>query len=205
MNIMGTQMKVMMGIVSVVIASVGYILYIIATLRSERNGKTGTAPHPLSWGLFGFLTATGWLVQVRQGGMAGSWCLGVTAAFCFVIAAVSWIHHRWVFAWDEWVLVGSGVVLFGFCLATKTPFWSALLATSADFAGYYPTLKKGWLMPWRDSPRNFMFNSVKCIPALMALSLYSWSNCIYLVMLLVMNGFVAFMLVSRRKHLGGAP
>ncbi len=195
--------RLFMGYLSVIIAIGGYLLYIASMYKNGQGHERQIKPHPLSWVMFGFLTMTGWLIQEANGGQAGSWCLGVTAAFCFVIAGVSYFKYRseWRFAADEWAAVAAGVLLFVFYLLTKNAVISATLATGADFVLYWPTVKKGWLYPHTDNPVNFAFNSVKCIPALLALSVLSYSTSVYLWMLLVMNGLVALMLLARRGYL----
>ena len=192
--------KLFMGYLSVIITVSGYLLYIASMYKNERGHLRNVKPHPLSWAMFGFLTLTGWLVQEASGGQAGSWCLGVTGAFCFVIAGVSYVKYRreWSFAWDDWAAVAGGILLFVFYFVTKDTIISATLATGADFILYWPTVKKGWLHPHSDNPLNFAFNSVKCIPALLALTVFSYGTTVYLLMLLMMNGLVALMLVARR-------
>ena len=194
--------KLFMGYLSLIITITGYLLYISSMYRRDQAPDKQIKPHPLSWGLFGFLTATGWLVQVAMNGQAGSWTLGVTAAFCFLIAALSFFKYQWTFDLRDWLEISAGVVLFVFYLITKTPTLSATLATLADVAGYGPTVRKGWLRPWTDNPVSFIFNSIKCIPALLALSSYSWATTAYLSMLVVVNAGVAVMLLARRKYLG---
>ena len=49
-----------LGILSVAVAIVAAIIYVIQTLRGE------VRPHPLSWFLFGVLSATGYWVQRDQ-------------------------------------------------------------------------------------------------------------------------------------------
>ncbi|MCL4391859.1 hypothetical protein M1413_00800 [Patescibacteria group bacterium] len=191
--------KVLWGYLSVGITLAGYAIYIASMYRTTEPKKR-IKPHPLSWALFGFLTATGWLIQKSQDGQAGSWCLGVTALFCFVIAGISFWKYPWKFEWKDWVWIVAGMALFLFYLITKTPTLSATLATLADLVGYGPTLRKGWREPHTDNPTNFAFNSAKCIPALLALASYSWATMVYLVMLTIMNGGVTFMLIARRAR-----
>ena len=195
--------KLFMGYLSVVITVGGYLLYIASMYKNEQGHARQVKPHPLSWVMFGFLTLTGWLVQEAGGGKAGSWCLGVTGVFCFVIAGVSYIKYRreWRFSLDEWASVAGGILLFAFYLVTNDAVLSATLAIGADLVFYWPTVKKGWLYPHTDNPVNFVFNSVKCIPSLLALSTVSYITSGYLWMLLVMNGLVAIMLWLRRIQL----
>ena len=59
-----------MGALAVVITLVAYGIYVWQTLRGEAR------PHPLSWLIFGILTATSYLVQrdeAARAPAAGSW------------------------------------------------------------------------------------------------------------------------------------
>ncbi len=195
--------KLFLGYLSVVVTVGGYLLYLASMYKHEAGHQKLVKPHPLSWVMFGFLTLTGWMVQEAGGAQAGSWCLGVTGVFCFVIAAATYLKYRseWRFTRDEWGAVAGGAILFSFYLVTKSAALSATLATGAGFVLYWPTVKKGWARPYSDNPVNFTFNSVKCIPALLALSVVTYSTSVYLWMLLVMNGLVALMLWARRGYL----
>jgi hypothetical protein len=193
--------KVFMGYLSVIIALGGYLLYIASMYKGASSAGEEIRPHPLSWALFGLLTAIGGLIQTAGGGEAGSWCLVVTAAFCFIIAGLSYAKYEWQFSRGDYLWIVVGIFLFLFYLFTKNPTLSVTLAIFADLAGYGPTIKKGWHQPSTDNPVNFVFNSAKCVPALFALSSYSWDTSGYLWMLLVVNGLVAIMLIARKAYL----
>jgi hypothetical protein len=121
-----------------------------------------------------------------------------------LIATISFRKYYWEFTRSDWAWIFVGVALFVFYFLTKSATLSALLATLADLAGYVPTVKKAWRFPNTDNPVGFAFNSVKCIPALLALSSYSLATCVYLVMLLVANGGMVAMLIARREYLRNA-
>ena len=204
--------------VAVAVTICGYVIYIWQMFPAQ--GHSPAKPHPLSWVLFGFLTATGWVVQEAQGAQEGSWCLGVTAGFCFLIAGVSFWRFRedWRRSWADIDNIRLDIVvtilaLILFVASLPTRYYTELATTSvifaagADFVSYLPTFKKAWNRPEEDSATNFAYNSIKCLPALLALGSYSFATAAYLVMLLIVNGFFsAFLLVWRkvrpawRKH-----
>ena len=92
---LGLDLKLFWAFLSAAITLTGYAIY-ISQMFPQRGG-TAVKPEPLSWVIFGFLTATGALVQLAQGGDAGSWCLLITAAACFVIAG--WSYLKWRSEW----------------------------------------------------------------------------------------------------------
>ncbi len=185
-----------MGALSVVVMLVAYSIYLWQTARAE-----GVRPHPFSWFLWGVVTGVVYLVQIAQGGGAGSWVVGFTAAFCLLIGAVSLFKHRWRFSLFDWFSLGAGLLVFGYYLLSKNPTWSAILATTTDVIGYASTIKKGWAEPHKDSAASFALNSAKFVPSLFALGSYSLATWLYPATLVLMNGGVAAMLLLRRRRL----
>jgi hypothetical protein len=198
----GLPLKLSFAYLSVIIALAGYAIYISEMCAPDP--QHAVRPHPLSWTGFGFLTGAGWLIQVSQGAEAGSWCLGVTAAACLLIAGVSFAKFdRQEWELDRWSVGAAlaGIALFFVSFATRSePGWalgSAVCATLADLAFYYPTIKKARRTPKEESAINFAFNSAKCIPAYLALDNRIWATTFYLWMLFIVNGGFACYLIYR--------
>jgi hypothetical protein len=205
----GLPLKLFWAYLSVAITLTGYSIY-IAQMFPQGN-RAPIRPQPLSWIGFGFLTAAGWIIQSAQGARAGGWCLGVTAGACFVIGFLS--HFRFPRNLDSSSLTAAaaGVVLFAFSAATRRAAdwatFSSICAALADLAFYEPTVRKAWVLPHEESATNFFFNSVKCVPALLALSAFTIPTMLYLCMLTAVNGAFAIFLLVRRMQVapnGGA-
>jgi hypothetical protein len=92
----------------------------------------------------------------------------------------------------------SVIAIFAF-LHAKSPAGAAISATFADLVGYYPSIKKARRKPFNDSTTSFALNSVKFVPALFAMGSYSLATCLYPATLVVMNGYVAILLMQGRK------
>jgi len=178
---------------------VAYAVYIWQTTRDE-----GVRPHPFSWFLWGFVTGVAYLVQLSEGGGAGSWVVGFTAIVCLLIGAVSLLKHRWQFSLFDWLSLGVGLGVFAYYLISRNPTQSAILATATDVIGYGSTIRKGWIEPERDSVTSFALNSAKFIPSLLALDSYSIATYLYPATLVLMNGAVAAMLLIRRRKFAAA-
>jgi hypothetical protein len=189
--------KTMMGALSVVIMTVAYAVYLWQTARSQ-----DVRPHPFSWLLWGFVTAVVYLVQIGKGAGPGSWVVGLTAVFCFVIGIISFLKHKWRFSWFDWLSLIAGLLVFGYYLLSKNPIQSAILATATDVIGYGSTVRQGWTEPDKDSATSFALNSLKFVPSLFALQTYSVATWLYPATLVVMNGAVTILLLTRRRRLG---
>lgn len=200
----GLSVKLFFGYLSAAITVAGYALYLSAMYPPPN--RTPVKPHPLSWLLFGALTLTGAIVQVFQRAHAGSWCLLITGGACLLIAA--WSYFKWKGEWHfdlfQKLVTAAAVGLFFFSLFTSRQATlatlSAALATGADLVSYLPTFQKARTKPLEDSPVNFAFNSVKCIPALLALDVYTAATMMYLLMLLVVNGSFAIYLFAMQRR-----
>jgi len=192
--------KQLMGSLSVLMALLAFGIYGWQTVVGR------VRPHPLSWVLFGLLSATGYLVQRDEGAGAGSWVMGVMTIICFLLCGISVAKGERSFSGQEWTFLVAGCVVFLLYLFTKEPTVAAVLATIVDALGFGPTFTRGWRSPYKDSATSFALNSAKYVPSLFAMGAISIATCIYPVSLIVMNAAVAVLLVVRRRVVAeGAP
>jgi hypothetical protein len=175
-------------------------------------------PHPLSWLIFGILSATGYLVQLDQAAGPGSWVTGITAAVCFLLCLMSFWKGERTFPRYEWAFLLAAAIVFAFYLwsrepsviaATLTgvprdfvvqhgPAISAVLSSLVSVLGFGPTLTKAWLRPHSDSVTTFLLNGLKFVPSLFAMESVSIATCVFPATLVVTNVAVALMIYLRR-------
>jgi hypothetical protein len=182
-----------LGILSVVMAILAAVVYVFQTLRGE------VRPHPLSWFLFGILSATGYWVQRDQGANQGSWTLLAMTIICFIFVAVSVARGERSFSRQEWAFAVAGGAVFVVYLFTREANIAAALTTVVDALGYGPTFIRGWTHPKKDSVTSFALNGAKFVPSLMAMDPISFATSFYPATLLVLNAAVSIMLVTRRR------
>ena len=182
-----------LGILSVAMAVVAAIIYVVQTFRGEIR------PHPLSWFLFGTLSATGYWVQREQGAQQGSWTLMAMTIICFLFVAASVMRGERSFSRQEWAFAFAGGAVFILYLFTREANVAAALATIVDALGYGPTFVRGWAYPRKDSAASFALNGAKFVPSLMAMEPISFATSFYPATLLVLNAAVSVMLVVRRR------
>ena len=182
-----------LGILSVALAIIAAIIYVFQTLRGD------VRPHPLSWFLFGILSATGYWVQRDQGAHQGCWTLLAMTIICFVFVAASVARGERSFSRQEWSFAVAGGAVFVLYLFTREPNVAAALTTIVDALGYGPTFVRGWSHPRKDSVTSFALNGVKFVPSLMAMDPISFATSFYPATLLVLNTAVSTMLLLRRR------
>ena len=184
--------KDLMGALSVAIALFSYGLYVWKTFRAHAR------PHPLSWLIFGVLSATGFLIQLDQSAGAGSWVMGVTAAVCFMLCLIGFWQGERTFPWYEWTFLAAAAIVFAFYLWSQQPAASAILASIVNVLGFGPTLTKAWSRPRSDSASTFMLNGLKFVPSLFAMDSVTVATCVLPASLVVTNLAVALVIVARR-------
>ena len=182
-----------LGILSVALAIIAAIIYVFQTVRGD------VRPHPLSWFLFGILSATGYWVQRDQGAHQGSWTLLAMTIICFVFVAASVARGERSFSRQEWSFAVAGGAVFVLYLFTREPNVAAALTTIVDALGYGPTFVRGWSHPRKDSVTSFALNGVKFVPSLMAMDPISFATSFYPATLLVLNTAVSTTLLLRRR------
>ena len=185
--------KDLMGALSVAIALFSYGLYVWKTFRAHAR------PHPLSWLIFGVLSATGFLIQLDQSAGAGSWVMGVTAAVCFKLCLIGFWQGERTFPWYEWAFLAAAAIVFAFYLWSQQPAASAILASIVNVLGFGPTLTKAWSRPHSDSASTFMLNGLKFVPSLFAMDSVTVATCVLPASLVLTNLAVALVIFARRQ------
>ena len=194
--------KILMGGLAVAIMLLAYVLQLYKTWKGISE------PHPIAWFGFGLLTGVGYLVQLQKGAGAGSWVMGITAIFCFLVGGMSQYKKHWRLinfnGWD-WGALIAGIGLFALYLICAKLAWgpivSAILATSADLVLYIPIFKKAWMEPEKEYVPSYGLNSLKFVPSIFAMGSYSVETCLYPLSLIIANAVVVIYLGWRRKCL----
>lgn len=185
-----------LGVLSVLLAVLAATVYVLQTLRGE------VRPHPLSWFMFGILSATGYWVQRDQGVNQGSWTLLAMTIICFVFVVASVVRGERQFSKQEWAFAVAGGAVFVVYLFSRKANFAVALTTVVDVLGYGPTFVRGWAYPRRDSVASFALNGAKFVPSLMAMDPISFATSFYPATLMMLNAAVSIMLVLRRRKLG---
>lgn len=187
--------KLAVALVSIVITLIGYFYY----FRDIFAGKT--KPHAFSWLVWASLTAIAFAGQLSDGGGAGAWVTGVTAAISFVIFALAITKgEKNVTKSDRFNLLGA---LFALVLwfVTSDPLLSIILITVVDFLGFMPTIRKSYHKPREETLIHYVLAGLKFALAIVALEHYSVVTWLYPASLVAANLFFVLLLVTRRRKI----
>ena len=190
-----------MGALSVAITLAAYAVLLRQIIWGTKR------PSPIAWIGFGLCTGVGYLVQFYAGVRAGSWTMGVTAFFCFIVGGASILKGARKTAFLDWIALALGLVTFGgwlVCYLYKLDqTLAAVLATASDLLLYIPLIRAGWSQPELDSRMAYFLNTVKFIPALIVTVPFKVVTVLYPVALVVANTGMNIYLMLRKSWLVG--
>lgn len=184
--------KELLGLFSVIIAFIGYVPYI----RNLLAGKT--KPHMFSWIIWSLLTAIGLFAQLSDNAGPGAWTTVLTLVICLFITVMSIRKGTRQITVMDWVALGLGIGATLLWAMAKTPLYSVILVTIADFFGFLPTLRKTYYRPYEETLSTYALSGAKYGIALFAMNNISLITSLYPVYLIVVNGlFVALATIRR--------
>lgn len=188
-------MDTFLGVFAIALGFVGYAPY----FRDIFLGKT--KPHAYTWFVWGLLTGIAFVGQMVDGGGAGAWVTGVTAAMCMVIVlfALKWGEKQITIS-DKVSLVGA-LVAVGLWYMTDDPLLAVVIITVIDLFGFYPTFRKSFYKPGEETMATYVIGGLKFFIALFALGNYSVVTVLYPLSLVVSNWVFVVMIAIRRKQL----
>ena len=188
------MIKVMLGMISVLLAVIGYTFY----FKDFFKGKT--KPHAFSWLVWSILAGVAFFGQVIGGGGAGSWITGFTAMMSLVVFFFAIFKgEKRITLSDKLSLLGAFIALLGWYV-TNDILVAVVLVTFIDGMGFYPTFRKSYLSPTEESLLIYVLASVKFVIALFALESYSLVTYLYPAYLVIVNIIFSVMVVMRRRN-----
>lgn len=190
-----------MGALSVAITLLAYAVLLRQIIWGTKR------PSPIAWIGFGLCTGVGYLVQFYAGVHAGSWTMGVTAFFCFIVGGASMLKGARKAERLDWISFALGFATFLAWLACYLyqldQTLAAVLATISDLLLYVPLIRAGWSHPDLDSRMAYFLNTVKFVPAIIITAPFTLATVLYPVALVVANTSMNIMLMLRKSWLVG--
>ena len=185
---------VVLGVLGVMIAFVGYTFYIRSILVGE------TKPHIFTWSILGLIDGIVFVAQIVGGAGAGAWPLGVSVIICSIIVALAVKRGEKRITASDWLFLTAALASIGAWVAMRDPLGTVVILTVINVFGTAPTFRKSFYRPDEESMIPWSFDVVRFILALVALETFSLTTALFPVGIVITNLCLVCMVLYRRRH-----
>lgn len=183
------------GGIAVLLGALGHLSYIRGIIKGE------VKPHPFTWLTWAILTSIAFVAQVAEGGGAGAWVTGATAATSFIFSAIGLkTGTKFITRIDWWFFIAALLSIPPWYFIGN-PVWSVVLITIIDAVAFAPTFRKAYFYPQTEDALTFVFSSTKFIFGILALSTFNLATVLYPASLVLANGAFVIMVMLRSRAL----
>ncbi len=98
----------------------------------------------------------------------------------------------------DWILLSIALISFAMLFVIEDKTVSLCLTLFATLIGFAMTLRKAWHKPHEENPTAFGLNAIKFLPAIFALSSFSFLTVAYPLTAGLANATVVLVILSRR-------
>ena len=168
------MLKDIIGALAIALTLIAFLPYIASTWRGQ------TRPHVFSWVIWGITTFIVFLAQVKDGGGAGAWPIGVSGVITIGVAIVAYLKRAdiSITRLDTLFFIAavSAVPLWYF---TADPMWAVAILTVVDLLGFGPTLRKAFHFPHEENLTFFGLFLLRNLLVIVALEHYSVTTLLF--------------------------
>ncbi len=188
------EIKNTIGIIAVILTFVGYIPYIVDTVKGK------TEPHVYSWFLWGFITLIAFFLQVSGNAGAGSLVTLAAGLICFIIFGFGMRRGKKNITKSDTIFFALSIIAITLWLFAKQPVLSIILLAAIDILGFIPTIRKSWHKPYTETLFTYLLNTFRFALAIFALQKYTIVTSLYPITWILANGLFSILLLTRRKY-----
>ena len=168
------MLKDIIGALAIALTLIAFLPYIASTWRGQ------TRPHVFSWVIWGITTFIVFLAQLKDGGGAGAWPIGVSGVITIGVAIVAYLKRAdiSITRLDTLFFIAavSAVPLWYF---TADPMWAVAILTVVDLLGFGPTLRKAFHFPHEENLTFFGLFLLRNLLVILALEHYSVTTLLF--------------------------
>ncbi len=191
------EYQIVIGIVAVVIAVLGYFPY----LKEVIYGKV--KPHAFSWLIWSITQSVAFFASIVKGGGAGAYAVGVPVLLVITVLGFSIFRgEREITLLDKTSLIAALAGIAAWVLTTD-PLWSVIIVTAVDSVGFIPTFRKSYKRPGEESITVYAFTGVSLAISLFALQSINAVTVLYPTALVILNVMLVSMILYRRRRASG--
>ena len=188
------SIKLFFGILSIIPAVIAYYFYFGAMFARR------TKPHAFSWLIWGFLTANGFFAQVSAHAGVGAWTTGLTSIASFTVFGFALKLGTTKATQSDKVLLTLALASLVLLLVVRNKEAALCLTLVALMAGFVMTIRKAYKKPREENATSFLLNTLKFVPAIAALSGFSFLTVAYPLVAACGNAAVVLVVYARNRQ-----
>lgn len=186
-------MKEVLGLISVLIAFIGYVPY----LRDTFAGRT--RPHVVSWFLWTTVSFLAFGLQWSKGAGAGSYANFAMGVICLILFFASLKQGTKEVKPVDVVFFIMAIVATFLWLVVHQPVWSIILVVLIDIFSFTPTFIKSWSKPWEETLLTWLLNTFRQVLVLLSLQQVNIVTALFPAYAFLANAIFCILLMVRRK------
>jgi hypothetical protein len=188
--------KEFLSALAIVLTFAGFISYIRSILKDEIK------PHVFSWVIWGSTTFIVFLAQLKDGGGAGAWPIGVSSLITIYVAGLAYLKKADIsITKADWFFLLSTMLSLPLWYLTADPLWTVVILTAVDVFGFAPTLRKAYTHPFDEDRVFFTLFMVRNLIVILALEHYSLTTVLFPAVIAAVCLLLLIMITLRRKIL----
>lgn len=189
------DLKIIIGVITVVLGVVGYIPYLRNVLRGT------TKPHVYTWFVWGSMTLIIFALQISDNAGPGAWVTLVTAILSLTIFALGMRQGDKDITKSDTLSFVAAIFALGLWLFAEQPVATTVLLVTVGMLGFIPTIRKSWNKPYTETISTYVINSFRQGLSFFALTNYSILTWLFPITWSIANGlFVLFLIIRRSKQ-----
>lgn len=186
-------MKQALGIITIILAFIGYIPYFRDTLLGK------TKPHIISWLLWTIVSFVAFGLQWSKGSGSGSYAnfaMGIISLTLFFLSLRNGRIN--IKKTDIFSFIMALIAIF-LWLVVDQPVWSILLVVLIDFFSFIPTLRKSWNHPRQETLSTWILTDIRHLLALFSIQSINFVTIFFPLYAFICNMFFITELIVRRR------
>jgi hypothetical protein len=185
--------KIIIGIITIVLAFVGYAPYVRDIIRRK------TTPHAFTWLVWTLAVGITCALQIVGGAGPGAWTTVAITGICSFVFLLSLKYGDSDIAKMDMVFLVCALFALGLWLVAKQPVLSVILIVLTDVLGFAPTVRKSWNKSYSETLVMYEITAVRHGLSIFALMQFNMLTAVYPIVWTLANLAFSVMLLVRRK------
>jgi hypothetical protein len=166
--------KEFLSALAIALTFFAFFPYIRSILKDEIK------PHVFSWVIWGSTTFIVFLAQLRDGGGAGAWPIGVSGLITIYVAFLAYVKKADItITKTDWLFFLSAMMSLPLWYFTADPLWAVVILTCVDVFGFGPTVRKAYSHPFEEDRIFFSLFMLRNLIVIIALEHYSLTTVLF--------------------------